>query len=134
MSESLFKEHLCWLLLNFLQNFLKIIVKKIISQQSFSQKILRNYFLVLDATFLKITPLQVSHGFCLSLNVRSISRTQSNIMMELFAKIINGSRGVFRMESNIEDGAFCVNSKRLKQWMVEKNFLKKLHLRCWTPF
>ena len=49
--------------IDFLQNLLKITVKKIISQQSFSQKFLRNYFLALVAAFLKITPLQVLSQF-----------------------------------------------------------------------
>ena len=31
-----------------------------------------------------------------------------------FIKIVNSSRGVFRTESNIEDGSFCVNSEQLK--------------------
>ena len=52
--------------MDFLQNLLKTTVKKIISQDSFSQKFLRNY---LAAAFLKITPLQVFHSFCLSLNM-----------------------------------------------------------------
>ena len=67
-------------------------------------------------------------------HVRAISRTQSNIKMEPFAKIVNSSRGLFRTELNIEDGAFCVNSEQLKQWMAENVFLKKLHLRCSTLF
>ena len=95
-------EHLCWLFLNFLQNLLKITVKKIISQWSFSQKCIRNSFLVLAAMFLKITPLQVSSQFLYFFkHVRGIFRTQLNIKMVPFAKIVNSSRGIFRTESNI---------------------------------
>ena len=46
-------------------------------------------------------------------HVRGVSRTQSNIKMEPIAKIVNGSRGVFRTKWNIY-GAFCVNNERLK--------------------
>ena len=57
------RKHLWWLLLNFLQILLKVSVKKIISQYSFSRKFSSNYFLVLAATFLKITPLQVFQNY-----------------------------------------------------------------------
>ena len=99
-------EYLWWLLLNFLQNLLKVTVKKIVSQQSHFQKFLRNYFFVLAAKFLKIkiTPLQVFGSFCLSLNARGnpikLEPNQTS-KMKSFANIINNSRGVFRMESNI---------------------------------
>ena len=66
LRTAFFIEHLWWLLLDFLQNLLKITVKKIISQESFSQKFLRNY---LAAAFLKITTLQVFRSFSLSLNM-----------------------------------------------------------------
>ena len=72
--------------------------RKIISQQSFSQKFHINYFLVLAAAFLKVTPLQDFCSFCLSLNMSGIYRTQPNIKMEPFAKIVNSSRGIFKME------------------------------------
>ena len=94
---AFFIEHFWWLLLNFLRNLL-------ISQQKFSQKLLRNHRLVLAAaTFLKIINLQVFRSFCFSLNmyVKGVSRTHSDIKMEPFAKIVNSSRGVFRTESNV---------------------------------
>ena len=69
LRAGFFIEHIWWLLLNFFQNLLKITVKKIISQQNFSQKFLRNHFLVLAAMFLKMTHLQVFHSFCLSLSM-----------------------------------------------------------------
>ena len=47
-------------------------------------------------------------------HVKGVSRTQSNIKMEPIAKIANGSRGVFRAKWDIQNGAFCVNSGRLK--------------------
>ena len=77
LRTTFFIEHLWWLLLNFLQNLLKITVKKVISQWRFSQKFLRNHFLVLAATFLlKITLLQVFPNFCFSFkHVRGVSRT-----------------------------------------------------------
>ena len=34
-------------------------------------------------------------------HVRSVSRTQSNIRMEPFAKIVTSCRGIFRTESNM---------------------------------
>ena len=41
------------------------------------------------------------------------------------------SRFVSRTLSNIEDGAFCENSK----WLKAINYFRKtLHLRCWTGF
>ena len=69
LRTAFFIEQLWWLLLDFLQNLLKTTVKKIIFQYSFSQKFLRNYFLVLAEAFLKITPLPVFRSFCLSLNM-----------------------------------------------------------------
>ena len=84
-------------------------MKKIISQSSFSHKFLRKYFLVLAATFLKITPLQVFGSFCLSLNMsETYLEPSQTYKMEPFPKIVNSSRGVFRTESNIEDVAFWV--------------------------
>ena len=54
---------------NFLQNLLKITGKKIIFQERFSQKFLKNHFLVLTSMFLKISPLKDFAFFCLSLNM-----------------------------------------------------------------
>ena len=71
LIAAFFIEHFWLLLLNFLQNLLKITVKKIISHYSFSQKFLRNYFLVSAASFL-IIPLQGLHSFCLSLNMSKV--------------------------------------------------------------
>ena len=96
LRTSFFTEHLWWLLLNFLQNLLKITAKKIVSQYRFSQKFLRNHFLVLAATFLKITHLQVFCSFCLSLNM-----SEGYLEPIQTSKIVNSSRGVFRTESNI---------------------------------
>ena len=125
-----------WLLLNFLQNLLKITVKKIISQQRFSQKFLRNHFLVLAATFLKI--VLIYRFFAVFVFLQTCQRRIQNPFKfkhqdGAFAKIVNSSRGVYRTESNIYERAFCVNSERLKQWTAENFFLKKLHLRCSTP-
>ena len=76
---------------------------------SFSHKFLRKCFLVLAATFLKITPLQVFGSFCLSLNMsETYLEPSQTYKMEPFPKIVNSSRGVFRTESNIEDVAFWV--------------------------
>ena len=70
-----------------------------ISESSFSQKFLRNYFLVLAAVFLKITPLQVFRSFCLSLNMsETYLEPSQTYKMEPFPKIVNSSRGVFRTE------------------------------------
>ena len=43
--------------------------------------------------------------------------------MELFAKIVNSSRGVFRTESNMSDGTFCINSERLKKFFSKISIL-----------
>ena len=56
LRTAFFIEQLRWLLLDFLQNLLKTTLKIIISQESFSQKFLRNDFLVFVEAFLKITP------------------------------------------------------------------------------
>ena len=72
LRTAFFIEHLWWLFLNFLQNLLKITVKKIITQWRFSQKFLRNHFLVSAATFLKITHFDVFHSFCFSLNISEV--------------------------------------------------------------
>ena len=99
---AFFIEHSWWLLLNFLQSLLKITMKKIIPQQSFAQKFLSHYFLVLAAMFLKITPLQVFGSFFLSLNMsEAYLEPNQTSKMEPFAKIVNKSRDIFRMESNI---------------------------------
>ena len=93
---------------------MKITVKKIISQMSFSQKFLRNYSLALAAVFLKITPLQVSHSFCLSLNMSEayleLSQTSRWSLLQKYLIV----PGVYRTVSNIWDEAFCVNSEQLK--------------------
>ena len=68
LRTAFFIEQLRWLLLDFLKNLLKTTLKIIISQEGFSQKFLRNDFLVFAEAFLKITPLQVFRSFCLSLN------------------------------------------------------------------
>ena len=94
-------EHLWWLLLDLLQNFLKITVKKIISQYSISQKFLRNYFSLSYSVSKNNSFTGFSQFLSFFKHVRAISRTQSNIKMEPFAKIVNSSRGVFRTESNI---------------------------------
>ena len=99
---AFFIEHSWWLLLNFLQSLLKITMKKIIPQQSFAQKFLSHYFLVLAAMFLKITPLQVFGSFFLSLNMsEAYLEPNQTSKMEPFAKIVNKSRDIFRMELNI---------------------------------
>ena len=80
---------------------MKITVKKIISQMSFSQKFLRNYFLALAAVFLKITPVQVFHSFCLSLNMSEayleLSQTSRWSLLQKYLTV----PGVYRTESNI---------------------------------
>ena len=79
---------------------LKTTLKKIMSQKSFSQKFLRNYFLVFATAFLKKL-----HRFFAVLfffkHVRDVSRTQSSIKMEPIAKIVNGFRDVFKKKRNI---------------------------------
>ena len=102
LRTAFFIEHLWWLLLNFLQNLLKITVKKVISQWRFSQKFLRNHFLVLAATFLlKITLLQVFPNFCFSLNMSEGYPEPFKHQDGAFVKIVNSSRCIFRTESNI---------------------------------
>ena len=102
LRTAFFIEHLEWLLLNISQNLLKITVKKIISQSSFSHKFLRKCFLVLAATFLKITPLQVFGSFCLSLNMSEVHLEPSQTSkMEPLAQIVSSSKAIFRTKSNI---------------------------------
>ena len=89
LRAGFFIEHIWWLLLNFFQNLLKITVKKIISQQNFSQKFFRNHFLVLAATFLKMTHLQVFHSFCLSLSMSEAYLEPSQISrLSLLLKLL----------------------------------------------
>ena len=69
---------------------------------SFSHKFLRKCFLVLAATFLKITPLQVFGSFCLSLNMSEVHLEPSQTSkMEPLAKIVSSSKAIFRTKSNI---------------------------------
>ena len=68
----------------------------------FFSEISQKLFLVFAAAFLKITPLQVFSQFLSFFeHVRGVSRTQSNIKTEPIAKIVDGSRGVFRTKWNI---------------------------------
>ena len=101
LRTAFFIEQLWWLLLNFLQNLLKITVKKVISQWRFFQKFLRNHFLVLAPTFLKITLLQVFPNFYFSLNMSEGYPEPFKHQDGAFVKIVNSSRCVFRTESNI---------------------------------
>ena len=61
-------------------------------------------------------------------HVRSVSRTQSNIKMEPFAKIVNSSRGVFRTES-----IFLCKCERLKI-IFSKSFILDVWLRSEYAF
>ena len=87
------EKHLCWSLLLIKLPYNKIPVKKIISQESFSQKFLRSY---LARSVCKNNSFTVFFTvFVFFKHVRDVSRTQSNIKMEPFAKIVNSSRDVF---------------------------------------
>ena len=132
-------KHLCWSLflikLQAASEFLTKLAENNCEENHFSVKFFSEIF---QKSFLSLS-CNVSKndsftGFWQFLSffkhVRGVSRTQSKIKM---AKIVNSSRGVFRMETNIQDGAFSVNSERLKQWMAEFFFLKKPHLSS-TPF
>ena len=129
LRATFFIEHLWWLLLDFLHNLLKITVKSFLSIV-----FLRNYFLVLAAAFLKMTPYNFFAVLSFFEHVRGVSRAPLYIKMESLEKIVNSFRGIFRRESNIEDRPFCVNSEQLKYWTAKNIFLKKLHLRCLAPF
>ena len=60
--------------------------------------------------------------------MRDVSRTHSSIKMEPIAKMVNGSRGVFRTKWKIWDGALCVNSERLKMFF-SKSFILDVRIR-----
>ena len=93
LKTAFFIEHLCWLLLDFLQTCWKQLWRKSFLGRVFLRNFFRNYFLVFAATSLKITPLQVFQFLSFLKHVRGASRIQSNIKMEPIAKIVNGSRG-----------------------------------------
>ena len=57
----------------------------------------------------------------------SIQRNYKIFYSPVFPK----GRGVFRTQSNIEDGAFCEDSK---QFNAVNCFKKELHLRCLVGF
>ena len=100
LRTAFFIEHLRCLLLGFLQDLLKITEENHFSVEFFSE-ISYKLFHSLSCSVSKYNFLQVFHSFRLSFNMSGVCRTQSNIKMEPFAKIVNSSKGVFKTESNI---------------------------------
>ena len=102
LRTAFFIGHLWWLLLDFLQNLLKTTLKKKKFSVEFFSEISKKSFLSLCCSVSKNNSftdfLQFLSFFK---HVRDVSRTQSSIKMEPIAKIVNGSRGVFRTKWKI---------------------------------
>ena len=82
--------------------FIKKLAENNVEENHFSvEKLLRNYFLLLAAAFSKNNSFTGFQFLFFFKHTRGVSRTQLNIKMEPFAKIVNYSLGVFRTESDI---------------------------------